>query len=172
LPLTTSQIIFPFSVLPLLQFHEVMDKTKGGPPKEFPSGNVFRLVYNGKVLTGLMDGCPEHSQLCDLSVFTNRVSEFATRKNHGCGVEEGSSDSDDAALGPSTADNSGDLRFLAVSMAASFVLGILLTCLAVRCCRWQPRRRQRAESRLVSTGNAKESNSPDGFMDEPDVIIS
>jgi len=164
---------FPaYASMMILEFHEVMDKTKGGPPKEFPSGNAFRLVYNGNVLTGLMDGCPEHSHLCDLSVFTNRVSEFATRQHHGCGVEEGSSDSDDAALSPSTTDNSGDLRFLAVSMAASFVLGSLLTCLVVRCCRWQPRRRQRAESRLVSTGNAKDSNSPDGFMDEPDVIIS
>lgn len=139
------------------------------------------MLYNGKVMTWLMDGCPEYSHLCDLSVFTNRVSEFATRENHGCGVEEGygSAPPDDETKGgvskalPQQSPEGGrddDLYALIGSMAASFVIGSLLTCLVMKGCAWQrPRRRQRHESQPVSTGK---EYSPDGFADEPDVVIN
>ena len=125
-------------------------------------------------MTWLMDGCPEYSHLCDVSVFKNRVSEFATRKNHGCGVEEGSDGADESTSTlPQQSPEGGrddDLRVLIGWMAASFILASILTCLVMKGCAWQrPRRRHRHESQLVSTG--KES-SPDGFTDEPDVVIS
>ena len=136
------------------------------------------MVYNGRVLTWLMDGCPEFSHLCDISVFHDRVSPFATRKHHGCGVEEGDVDGDllgdnEAATRPTDTASNGvsvwdDARVWIIAMASSFVLGGLLTCLWTRCCRWQPRRNQRNESQLVSTGK----DSSDGFLDEPDVVIN
>ena len=132
----------------------------GSPSSEFPSGKAFRLVYNGNVLTWLMDGCPQYSHLCDMSVFHNRVSRFATRKNHGCGVEEGTEDTEAA---------SSDLspRFVIGSMLSSFVVGSMVTFLVMQFCRWRPRTKYRDESQPVSTSGREES-----FMDEPDIVIN
>ncbi len=130
----------------------------GKAPSEFPSGKAFRLVYNGNVLTWLMDGCPQYSHLCDMSVFHNRVSRFATRKNHGCGVEEGA---DGIAAAASSKVSPG---FVIGSMVSSFIVGSAVTFLVMQFCR---RTNYRDESQLVSTTGRGES-----FMDEPDIVIN
>ena len=154
----------------MLQIHEVIDQVTS----DFPSGYAFRLVYNGRVLTWLMEGCPEYSHLCDISVFMNRVTPFATRKHRGCGVEE--VDNTSTTSSPprisfwsksetfATTDAS---LFLIMSMIASFVLGSLMTCGVMQCCRWRPRRQQRDESELVSMGKDHTIE----FMGEPDIVI-
>ena len=153
-----------FSVVSF-QFHDVVDKKSGDPPSEFPSGKAFRLVYDGRVLTWLMDGCPEYSHLCDSSVFLDRVTPFANRDDHGCGDEE---DGESSVSGLMKRDSSflmdsGEIRFWLLSMLSSFALGSILTCLVMVCLRWQPQRRMRFQSQLVESA---------GFADEPDVVVT
>jgi hypothetical protein len=40
---------------------------------------AFRLIYNGKVLTPSIDGCPPNVDLCDARHLTERVDPFARR---------------------------------------------------------------------------------------------
>eukprot|EP00531_Pseudo-nitzschia_arenysensis_P018394 CAMPEP_0116123460 /NCGR_PEP_ID=MMETSP0329-20121206/4763_1 /TAXON_ID=697910 /ORGANISM="Pseudo-nitzschia arenysensis, Strain B593" /LENGTH=607 /DNA_ID=CAMNT_0003617383 /DNA_START=116 /DNA_END=1939 /DNA_ORIENTATION=- len=158
---------FPhYASMMLIEFHDVIDKATGAPPSEFPSGKAFRLVYNGEVLTWLMDGCPEFSQLCDVSVFEGRVKPFATRQHHGCGIEEGGDTDDETDKATAALSQPLSLSFLIYSMVASFVLSSLVTFFIMQCCRWRPRRKHRDESQLVSSGREE------SFMDEPDIVIS
>jgi len=157
----------PYGSMMLIELHDVIDKKSGAPPGEFPSGKAFRLVYNGRVLTWLMDGCPENSHLCDASIFLDRVTPFATRNDHGCGDEE--DPAEEAGGGDGRGErasyalvDSGEMRFWMLSMASSFALGTILTCLVMRCLRSHPRRRQRLQSHLVES---------EGFSDEPDVVV-
>ena len=106
-----------------------------------------------------MDGCPQYSHLCDMSVFHNRVSRFATRKNHGCGVEE---DTDDIA-----GSSKLSIGFIVGSMLSSFVVGSIVTLLVMQFCRKRPRTQQRYESQPVSTSGRDET-----FMDEPDIVVN
>lgn len=39
---------------------------------------MFRIVYNGQVLTSFIKGCHEDEELCDLDVFTNIIHKFTT----------------------------------------------------------------------------------------------
>jgi len=43
------------------------------------TGRAFRLLYNGKVLTDSVQGCPSEQQLCDLQILLDLVAPFATR---------------------------------------------------------------------------------------------
>ena len=152
----------------------------------FPSGFAFRLVYNGRVLTWLVDNdngqhdedavhCPQFSHLCDISVLLKRVTSFATRSNRGCG-EDDQIDSDDGVssgfiadltqqgeklltTAEETAMANPDL-FLALSVVISFVIGLFLACRSTctRSKRTVEKQRQ-SESELVLT------------EEEPDVVI-
>lgn len=57
----------PFASYFAIEIHEVLDV-----PDEkkvvFPSGNAFRIIYNGNVFTSKIEGCPiePSSELCDL----------------------------------------------------------------------------------------------------------
>lgn len=133
-------------------------------------------------MTGLMDGCPsssssppERSQyhLCDISVLTNRVSQFATRKDAGCGdppppppttttnLDTNNTGTPGADGTPPTlwsaaqqSSKTNPRLFLGLSMVASFVLSSLLTCLVVNCnLRRFSITKQRAESQLVMIGD-------------------
>ncbi len=117
-------------------------------------------------MTGLMDGCPDFSHLCDLSVFEGRVKPLATRQHHGCGIEEGVDTDDEIDKATAALSQPQSLSFLIYSMIASFVLSSLVTFLILRCCRCRPRSKHRNESQLVSSGR------DDSFMDEPDIVIS
>lgn len=159
-----------------------MNDASETPP--FPSGFAFRLVYNGRVLTWLVDSgigqddedavhCPQFSQLCDISVLMNRVTSFATRSNRGCGKDDPIDSDDDASSGfiadlaqqgeklLTTAEESAmanpDL-FLALSVAISFVFGLLLSCRST-CNRSEHPIEKQNESELVLT------------EEEPDVVI-
>ena len=152
----------------------------------FPSGFAFRLIYNGRVLTWLVDNdaeqddkdavhCPQFSQLCDVSVLMNRVNGFATRSNRGCGDYDQIDNDDEASRGfiadltqqgeklLSTAEETAmanpDL-FLALSVVTSFVLGFFLACRSTCTRSERPVEKQiQSESELVLT------------EEEPDVVI-
>ena len=48
---------------------------------------AFRLLFNGKILTPLVEGCPPESELCDAQIFLDLVKSIATR-NPNCSVKE------------------------------------------------------------------------------------
>ena len=119
-----------------------------------------------------MDGCPEYSQLCDVSVFVDRVRPFATRKNMGCGIDEAevtdSEGSSPDSISPTPSKNGdGSLSFLILCMVASFVFGGLLTGAVMQCCRWNPRNKQRDQSELIGSGR----ESSIDYTEEPDIVI-
>lgn len=61
----------------VLEIHEV--NIDGFADKSiFRTDYAFRLLYNGRVLTTLVDGCPSDLDLCDLEILVNRVRTFAT----------------------------------------------------------------------------------------------
>lgn len=65
------------------KIHEIIDgKTDR---TVFKSDFAFRLLYNGKILTRFMEGCPSDSDLCDVQILRNQVQPFATRsQSHNC----------------------------------------------------------------------------------------
>jgi hypothetical protein len=58
----------------IVETHYVSEKTNSSN-----ATHVFRLLYNGKVITSKFPGCLGGSQLCDLDVFLSYVEPFATR---------------------------------------------------------------------------------------------
>ena len=67
----------PYASMIVIELHEI--NIDGHADKDiFQSNFAFRLIYNGQVLTHLMDGCPNDSELCDAQVFLTTVGEFAT----------------------------------------------------------------------------------------------
>jgi hypothetical protein len=59
------------------KIHELIDDQSDS--SIYKSPYAFRLIYNGRVLTGLMDGCPDNAELCDAQILVRHVSPFATR---------------------------------------------------------------------------------------------
>ncbi len=59
------------------QIHEIIDGRSDRTVFKTPF--AFRLLYNGKVLTSLVKGCPENSDLCDVRFLKEIVDKFATR---------------------------------------------------------------------------------------------
>jgi len=58
-----------------LQIHAILEKQKSTDI----SDRAFRLIYNGQVITHLVQGCEENQHLCDLQVLLDTVEPFATR---------------------------------------------------------------------------------------------
>ena len=48
---------------------------------------MFRLIYNGDVLTGRMDKCPINSEICSLDVLFDTLGSFATNNRPSCAVD-------------------------------------------------------------------------------------
>lgn len=72
----------PYASMVLLEIHELnIDgrKTKS----RYPSDYGFRLLYNGRALTSLVQGCPPDADVCDISHLQRQVQPFATR-NRAC----------------------------------------------------------------------------------------
>ena len=57
----------PYASMFLIEVHET---------DQFASQRAFRIIYNGEVITPKMNGCA--SELCDLTVLTEAVKDFAT----------------------------------------------------------------------------------------------
>jgi ubiquitin-like domain-containing CTD phosphatase 1 len=95
----------------------------------FESNFGFRLIYNGQVLTPLIDGCPSKSQLCDIHVLMERVKPFALL-NRNCALEaelEGSPDSSTPIKGGDFLSSPGGAVAFMLAIVASALLGALIT---------------------------------------------
>eukprot|EP00566_Odontella_aurita_P007066 CAMPEP_0113539014 /NCGR_PEP_ID=MMETSP0015_2-20120614/7689_1 /TAXON_ID=2838 /ORGANISM="Odontella" /LENGTH=746 /DNA_ID=CAMNT_0000438659 /DNA_START=127 /DNA_END=2367 /DNA_ORIENTATION=+ /assembly_acc=CAM_ASM_000160 len=76
----------PYASMVIIEIHEITARTDPAPSAAggglsdsfFPSDHAFRLLYNGRVLTSRVGGCPSDLDLCDVSVLLNRVGPFAT----------------------------------------------------------------------------------------------
>ena len=67
----------PYASMVAIELHEV--DVEGGHARSLQWPQLaFRLVYNGDVLTHLMDNCPSDSQLCDVQVLLDTIDTFAT----------------------------------------------------------------------------------------------
>jgi hypothetical protein len=61
----------------MLQIHELID---GISNKDmYTTDFAFRLIFNGKILTPLVPGCPLGSELCDAAVLKKLVDPISTR---------------------------------------------------------------------------------------------
>jgi hypothetical protein len=49
---------------------------------------AFRLIFNGKILTHLVEGCPPDAELCDIIHFQKQVDPIATRSEEVCWAPE------------------------------------------------------------------------------------
>ena len=59
------------------QIHEIID---GRSDRSiYKTSFAFRLLFNGKVLTPFVDGCPSDSDMCDARFLKERVDRFAHR---------------------------------------------------------------------------------------------
>jgi len=72
----------PYASIMAIEIHEIDTNTSTTSMKEevdmiYPSHKAFRLVYNGKVLTMNMKGCPVDMELCDISILLDRILSFA-----------------------------------------------------------------------------------------------
>jgi hypothetical protein len=60
-----------------LQIHELID---GISNKDvYRTDFAFRLLFNGKILTSLVPGCPPSAELCDAAILKSLVDPIATR---------------------------------------------------------------------------------------------
>jgi ubiquitin-like domain-containing CTD phosphatase 1 len=68
---------FPsYASMIVLEIHEIFSELSADR-KIFRSNFAFRLLYNGQVLTSLVDGCTEGLELCDWNVLSTRIEDFA-----------------------------------------------------------------------------------------------
>lgn len=114
------------------------------------------MLFNGKVLTPLVEGCPADSDLCDAHLLTARVNPFSTGPLD-CSVPETKTHEvlNDAATVLSS--GTGILAFLGL-VAISGVVGAILTFYVLT--GGQPVGR-----RVGDMGRAEKMS--DGFSDEP-----
>lgn len=67
----------PYASMLIIEIHEIID---GATDRSiYKSDFAFRLLFNGKVLTSNMDGCPAEADLCDVQILLDQVTPFATR---------------------------------------------------------------------------------------------
>eukprot|EP00560_Eucampia_antarctica_P008333 CAMPEP_0197826666 /NCGR_PEP_ID=MMETSP1437-20131217/3591_1 /TAXON_ID=49252 ORGANISM="Eucampia antarctica, Strain CCMP1452" /NCGR_SAMPLE_ID=MMETSP1437 /ASSEMBLY_ACC=CAM_ASM_001096 /LENGTH=611 /DNA_ID=CAMNT_0043427195 /DNA_START=140 /DNA_END=1975 /DNA_ORIENTATION=- len=75
--------LIPYASMLMIEIHEILDDDNNGSDASlvlFPTKRAFRVLYNGKILTSKVDGCPVDSEICDLSILMNRIQSFATNE--------------------------------------------------------------------------------------------
>jgi hypothetical protein len=66
----------PYASMMIIELHEV--HIDGQTDSSMYRTNfAFRLIYNGQVLTHLLDDCPEDAELCDAAILMRRIKPFA-----------------------------------------------------------------------------------------------
>lgn len=66
-----------YASMMLIEVHELVDDQSD--PKMYPSKFAFRLLYNGKIMTPMVEGCHDDCELCDISHLKARIDPIATR---------------------------------------------------------------------------------------------
>lgn len=75
----------PYAALMTIELHELIDGQSDATL--YNSTFAFRLVYDGKVLTPLVEGCPDNMDLCDIVHFRSKIDPIALR-NADCSVSD------------------------------------------------------------------------------------
>ena len=125
----------------------------------FASDFAFRLLFNGRVLTTLIDGCDPHCDLCDWDVLKQRLGPFATQKRS-CDVVDNptSQSSRHGMIGIKQ-----EIAFVLTAVSIGFVLGSVITYLKIRI---TPKRRvtplASTQSRSYSTISTSSSDICEG----------
>jgi len=60
-----------------INFDSYPQDSKWEVEEEFPTRVVFRLIYNGEVLTNKISGCPPNEEVCDLDILIIHVFRFS-----------------------------------------------------------------------------------------------
>ena len=66
-----------YASMMLIEIHEIIDGRSD--PDIYTSSFAFRLLYNGKILTPMVDGCHPDAELCDIVHLKAIVDPIATR---------------------------------------------------------------------------------------------
>jgi hypothetical protein len=108
---------------------ETYDMSAADGSGDFPSGYAFRIVYNGRVLTGKFSTCAKDVELCDLDVLLSYLDAFA-KPEHFCDpTARMDTNSDDDTDGSKGSRNNDPLAvgswvgILLLVSAASVLLG-------------------------------------------------
>jgi len=111
----------PYASMMIVETHEIV----GGSPNRsiFASDFAFRLLYNGRVLTTLIDGCDTHSDLCDWDVLKQRLRPFAIQKRSCEIVDTPTSQSSLHGI----TGTAQDIALVLAAMSTGFILGIIFT---------------------------------------------
>jgi hypothetical protein len=116
----------PYASMMVIELHELID----GHSDAIYSNNIaFRLIYNGKILTSLVEGCPEAVELCDIVHFKSIVDSFATRTADCSLLAIATEDVDDEIL---SIEITGDVVFFIVLVFSSGWCGGYLTFVIAR----------------------------------------
>lgn len=156
----------PYASMIVLELHNLLDDKSAAL---FPSTFAFRLIYNGKVITPKMTGCPPDLELCDFTVLQDRVDGFdfsdanCQRRSPVLTQPACSSSSEDAGSNSSlgaTVDalartkdlmsTSEGKSYITLLVSGGAFIGALLTSMCFASCSL-PRWRRRNASNMVPT---------------------
>jgi len=157
----------PYASAVIIEIHQVNINGTADSGNLYPKDSyMFRLLYNGKVMTHLIDGCTQSGvdedgvELCGVQVLIDRVDSFATAQKINCTRSSPEvDDSSSASTLALTADNIVSMFLLALGSA---MLGSLATYLRLRAV---DRRRTAAES--LSGGGRRKGRNRDGRSQIP-----
>merc|ERR1740129_915927 len=85
----------PYASMFIIEIHAILDNDNMNTNTSTTKiiNRMFRLIYNGQVLTSYIQGCnnnqEEEDDLCDLDILVKFVQEFAT-KNPDCEADDNS----------------------------------------------------------------------------------
>jgi Histidine phosphatase superfamily (branch 2) len=117
----------PYASLMVIEIHEVID---GQSDTTIYSSNfAFRLIYNGKVLTSVVEGCPESADLCDIVHFQSKVNPIATRNTDCSRTDSNAGSSHDGHMSFAT---SGDVALFVSAVIFSGICGSCVTYLIMK----------------------------------------
>jgi len=74
----------PYASMVVIETYHASD-VDGSGVKNYESERALRIVYNGEVITGKLQGCEEGKELCDLKVLVDYLQTFAT-SNRDCSL--------------------------------------------------------------------------------------
>lgn len=120
----------PFASYVVIELHDILN-TGVEVGKIFPSGKAFRMIYNGKVLTSKVQGCPEDILgLCDVSVLVKVLGTIATSERS-CETIFNQNDDDNHDLSNTLHHTRHNIMMAVIISLVSGCLGSCLTLLYV-----------------------------------------
>jgi hypothetical protein len=160
----------PYASMLLIEIHELIDGQSD--PETHTSKLAFRLIYNGKVLTQLVDNCHDNSELCDLVHLKAKVDPIATRDTDCSIPPKGAGSWTSANYSLISLSSTEEIALFVALICISAVLGSSMTCYAL-----SKISKNAIDGRKVDHNDAAWNGSDDGglelregdFQDEQDL---